>query len=122
VKSKPSLGYILKDTGLRIICSISGTITDIVPGLFAHLGRDAIELLLRYLQKYVEADSPQPPTEPQLSNDSSELLLATAMDIQVGQYDSEGEVLAGLYPWLLLFAGDPNVNNFDAIASKLEQM
>ncbi|MDR1173427.1 MAG: hypothetical protein LBK24_01375 [Puniceicoccales bacterium] len=120
LKSIPSLGSILKDTGLRTICSVSGTTTDIVAGLVA-FGVDVVPAL-KSLVEYVNAICSKSSTPPQLSKDFKELFLAIAMYMQSGQYHSAGEVLGGLYTSALTLTGDPNVKNFDAIAPKFKTM
>jgi hypothetical protein len=122
VESKPSLGSIMKDTGLRTLCSVSGTTTDIVVGLVAHMGKEPVTSMLKSLEYYVKKGCPHPPGEPQLSTEFKELFLAIAMYMQSGQYHSEGEVLAGLYFSALTFTNDPDVNDFDKILPKFQKM
>jgi hypothetical protein len=122
LESKPSLGSILKDTGLRTLCSVSGTTTDIVAGLVAHMGKDAVTPMLDSLKAYVAAGCPKPPAQPQLSNDFKELFLAAAMYMQSGQHHSEGEVLAGFYTSALTLTNDSNAKDFDAIAPTFQKM
>lgn len=112
----------MKDTGLRTICSVSGTTRDIVAGLVAHMGQDKVQPMLNSLKEFVNAGCPKPPKGPQLSDEFKELFLGIAIYLQAGQYHSEGEVLTGLYTSALTLTGDPNVKNFDAIAPNFQKM
>ncbi|MDR2812428.1 MAG: hypothetical protein LBB05_01380 [Puniceicoccales bacterium] len=126
VKSKPSLGSIMKDVGLRTMCSVSGTTVYIVAGLYAHAGKEKTEKMLRSLKEFVDSGCQGP-----LSDDFKSLFLNTAMYMQSGQYHSAAEVLGGLYCAALTLAYDPtkaagpdnlDPKDFDQIAPKFQQM
>jgi hypothetical protein len=104
VKSKPSLGSIMKDAGLRSICSVSGTTTDIVAGLHAHVGEAKTKEMLQSLKEFVDGGCTDPS---KLSSEFKELFLSVTMYMQSGQYHSEWEVLGGLYCAALTLAYDP---------------
>jgi hypothetical protein len=120
VKSKPSLGSIMKEAGLRSICSVSGTTTDIVAGLHAHLGAAKTEEMLQSLKQFVDGDCTDPS---KLSDEFKNLFLSVAMYMQSGQYHSAGEVLGGLYcAAITLFPEGNDPKNFDQIAPKFQAM
>jgi hypothetical protein len=120
VKSKPSLGSLMKEAGLRTICSVSGTTIDIVGGLHAHVGEAKTKEMLQSLKNFVD-DGCADPTK--LSDEFKNLFLSVAMYMQSGQYHSAGEVLGGLYcTAITLFPEGNDPKNFDQIAPKFQKM
>ncbi|MDR2806610.1 MAG: hypothetical protein LBB11_00425 [Puniceicoccales bacterium] len=124
ITSKPSLGSMIRDIGLRTLCSVSGTTTDIVAGLHAHIGEEGTKTLLQSLKIFVDAISKNPPApKPTLSPEFKNLFLSIAMYMQSGQYHSAAEVLGGLYcAAITLFPEGNDPSDFNQIAPKFRKM
>jgi hypothetical protein len=123
----------MKEAGLRSICSVSGTATDIIAGLHAHVGEAKTKEMLQSLKQFVDdrCKDPLPKNPAQLSDEFKNLFLSVAMYMQSGQYHSAGEVLGGLYCAALTLAYDPtkaagpdnlDPKDFDQIAPKFQAM
>jgi hypothetical protein len=110
----------MKGAGLRTICSVSGTTTDIVAGLHAHIGGAKTKAMLDSLKQFVDGGCSDPT---KLSDDFKNLFLSIAMYMQSGQYHSAAEVLGGLYCAAITLSPDGNdPKDFDQIAPKFRIM
>lgn len=97
-ESKPNLASAMKKAGLRTICSVSGTTTDIVSVLWA-MKKENTEKALQSLNDFVESLGGEDTKvdHSKLNDDFKRLFLSIAVYMQSGEYHSAAEVLGGLY-------------------------
>ncbi|MDR2629229.1 MAG: hypothetical protein LBC30_04540, partial [Puniceicoccales bacterium] len=120
ITSLPSAGSLIKDAGLRTICSISGSAAGMIAGLCAHIGEAKTKAILQSLRDFVDGDCTDPR---QLSNDFKRLFLAASLYMQAGQYHSAAEVLESLYASaVILNEGDEDSKGFDRNIPQIRRM
>ncbi len=91
-KGKSNLAAAMQNQGLRTICSVSGTTTDIVAVLWAINGEKTKEALSQ-LNTFIKTDCQD---FSKLKNEFKDLFLSIALYMQSGQYHSAAEVLSRL--------------------------
>jgi hypothetical protein len=120
ITSLPSAGSLIKDAGLRTLCSISGSTVGMIAGLCAHIGEGKTKVILQSLKDFVDGGCKNPE---KLNNDFKKLFLAISMYMQAGQYHSAAEVLESIYASaVILGAGDEASKDFSQNIPKIKAM